>query len=122
MTEILCHSDSYERSFIARITSVDDVAHGVILDRTAFYPGGGGQLCDTGKLIANGFEFPVFKVKKTPDGVLHEIAAESGLPAAGIEITGEIDWDRRYKLMRTHTAMHILCGVVFRDFGAQVTG
>lgn len=122
MTELLCHTDSYIKTFQAKVIGIDEPAHGVILDRTAFYPGGGGQLCDTGKLSAGGTDYPVIKVKKHPDGVLHEIAAESGLPAVGVDVTGEIDWDHRYKLMRTHTAMHILCGVVFRDFNAQVTG
>lgn len=122
MTEILCHKNSYEKTFSARVTGVDEAAHGVILDRTAFYPGGGGQLCDTGKLIVGGVEYPVIKVKKSPEGVLHEIASESGLPALGAEVVGDLDWERRFKLMRTHTAMHILCGVVFRDYGAQVTG
>ncbi len=79
-------------------------------------------MCDTGRLTAGGTVYPVVKVKKSPDGILHEIAADSALPAVGTEVNGEIDWERRYQMMRTHTAMHILCGVVFRDYGAQVTG
>jgi len=122
MTDLLCHTDAYLKTFTAKVTAVDEVSHAVILDRTAFYPGGGGQLCDTGTLKADGTVFPVVKVKKSPDGILHEIGAESALPAVGSEVTGEVEWERRYKMMRTHTAMHILCGVVFRDFGAQVTG
>jgi misacylated tRNA(Ala) deacylase len=66
--------------------------------------------------------YSVIKVKKSSEGILHEIASDQPLPAVGTDVTGEIDWDRRYKLMRTHTAMHILCGVVFRNYGAQVTG
>ncbi|NLF50318.1 MAG: alanyl-tRNA editing protein [Leptolinea sp.] len=122
MTELLCHTDSYIKNFLAKVIGIDEAAHGVILDRTAFYPGGGGQLCDTGKISAGGKDYPVVKVKKSPDGILHEISAEGDLPGVGLEVTGEIDWERRFKMMRTHTAMHILCGVVFRDFGAQVTG
>ncbi len=122
MTDLLCHSDAYLKTFTAKVLSQDEAAHAVILDRTAFYPGGGGQLCDTGKITAGDTAYPVIRVKKSPEGILHEIAAESALPAVGSEVNGEIDWDRRYKLMRTHTAMHILCGVVFRDFNAQVTG
>lgn len=122
MTELLCHTDSYLKVFTARITGVDEAGHAVILDRTAFYPGGGGQLCDSGVLFTGDAAYPVVKVKKSPDGILHEIAAESPLPPVGIEVRGEIDWVKRYQMMRTHTAMHILCGVVFRDYGAQVTG
>lgn len=122
MTELLCHTDSYLKTFTARITSVDETLHAVILDRTAFFPGGGGQLCDTGNLAASGIVYPVIKVKKSPEGILHTITPESSLPAVGTEVTGEIDWDRRYQIMRTHTAFHILCGVIYRDFGAQVTG
>jgi misacylated tRNA(Ala) deacylase len=122
MTDLLCHTDSYLKTFMAKVVALNEEIHTVILDRTAFFPGGGGQLCDTGKLIANGIAYPVVKVKKSPEGILHEIAAEYSLPAVGIEVSGEIDWERRYQLMRTHTAMHILCGVVFRDYGAQVTG
>jgi misacylated tRNA(Ala) deacylase len=122
MTELLCHTDSYLKSFTARVISQDEAAHAIILDRTAFYPGGGGQLCDTGKIIAGGTVYAVVKVKKSPEGILHEIAAGSVLPLIGTEVNGEIDWDRRYQMMRTHTAMHILCGVVFRDYSAQVTG
>ncbi len=122
MTELLCHTDSYLKIFTARVTGVDEVNHAVILDRTAFYPGGGGQLCDSGTFIAGETIYPVIKVKKSPDGILHEIDANTVLPAIGTEVRGEIDWAKRYQMMRTHTAMHILCGVVFRDYGAQVTG
>jgi misacylated tRNA(Ala) deacylase len=122
MTELLCHTDSYLKTFTAKVTALNEETHSVILDRTAFYPGGGGQLCDTGVMKANGTVLTVVKVKKSPDGIAHEIDGAQALPAVGTEVSGEIDWDRRYKLMRTHTAMHILCGVVFRDYGAQVTG
>jgi len=122
MTELLCHTDSYLKTFTARVTAVEEATHTVILDRTAFYPGGGGQLCDTGRLTAGSTVYPVLRVRKSPEGIAHEIAAGSSLPAVGVEVTGEMDWLRRYQMMRTHTAMHILCGVVFRDYGAQVTG
>lgn len=122
MTDLLCHTDSYLKTFTAKVVAVNEETRSIILDRTAFYPGGGGQLCDTGILKIGGADYPVVKVKKSPEGIAHEIGEGYVLPAVGTEVTGEIDWDRRYKLMRTHTAMHILCGVVFRDFGAQVTG
>lgn len=117
MTELLYHTDAYLKEFDATVTKVDDSANGVYLDRTAFYPGGGGQPNDTGVLLIDGDEYPVTKVKR---GNLHII--EGDLPEVGTEVTGRIDWDRRYKLMRTHTAMHILCGVVWRDYEASVTG
>ncbi len=122
MTDLLYQTDSYLRVFEAEIIAVNDENRTVILDRSAFYPGGGGQPYDTGVLTAAGTTFPVFKVKKGPEGVLHFLGGEDPLPAVEQKVTGEINWERRYQLMRTHTAMHVLCGVIFRDFGAQVTG
>ncbi|OQY30894.1 MAG: Ala-tRNA(Pro) hydrolase [Anaerolineaceae bacterium 4572_5.2] len=84
------------------------------------YPGGGGQPYDQGEITFDGKTVKVTKVKKQDGAVWHWI--EGDLPPLGAQIHGQIDWDRRYKLMRTHTAMHILCGVIWRDYGAQVTG
>jgi len=120
MTELLYQTDSYLKTFTAQIITVDDQENGVVLDRTAFYPGGGGQPADQGTLIVDGASYPVVRVKKAGEHVLHVI--EGGLPPAGSAVTGQLDWERRYQLMRTHTAMHILCGVVWRDYGASVTG
>ena len=92
----------------------------VALDRSAFYPGGGGQPGDLGMLAFDDWTVPVTQVKKEGDLVWHWLSG--GLPAEGQAVTGSIDWERRYQLMRTHTAMHILCGVVWRDYGASVTG
>lgn len=117
MTELIYLQDSYAKEFTAEVIGHDADQNGVLLDRTAFYPGGGGQPNDMGKLIANGTEYAVSKVKR---GNVHIL--EGDLPAIGTEVQGVVDWDRRYKLMRTHTAMHILCGVVWRDFKASVTG
>jgi misacylated tRNA(Ala) deacylase len=117
MTELLYQTDAYLRSFSATVTGIDADKHGVYLSRTAFYPGGGGQPNDVGVLRFNGQAYAVNKVEK---GNLHIIDGE--LPPVGAEIEGELDWERRYRLMRTHTAMHILCGVVWRDYGASVTG
>jgi misacylated tRNA(Ala) deacylase len=122
MTILLYQTDSYLREFDAVITAVDEAAHAVAFDQTAFYPGGGGQPNDEGTLIVDGAVLPVVKVRKSPEGVWHVLAPEAPLPLAGASVHGVIDWDRRYRLMRTHTAMHILCGVVFRDYGALVTG
>jgi misacylated tRNA(Ala) deacylase len=117
MTELIYQTDSYVREFDARVTGVDADQNAVLLDRSAFYPGGGGQPNDVGELRAAGRVFPVTKVLR---GNLHVIQGE--LPAVGTEVQGVLDWERRYRLMRTHTAMHILCGVVWRDYHASVTG
>ena len=118
MTELLYHQESYLKEFDATITDVVD--GGVVLDRTAFYTGGGGQPSDSGTLIAAGQGYQVTGVKRADGNLVHQIAGD--LPAAGATVQGVIDWDRRYLLMRTHTALHILCGVVWRDYGALVTG
>jgi misacylated tRNA(Ala) deacylase len=104
------------------VISVDDENHAIALDATAFYPAGGGQPTDIGVLKVEGIEYPVIRVKKAGDQVFHYVGADEPLPKLGAEVHGFIDWERRYKLMRTHTAMHILCGVIFRDYGASVTG
>ena len=118
MTELLYHQESYLKEFDATVTDVVD--GGVVLDRTAFYTGGGGQPSDSGTLIAAGQGYQVTGVKRADGNLVHQIAGD--LPAAGATVQGVIDWDRRYLLMRTHTALHILCGVVWRDYGALVTG
>lgn len=122
MTELLYYQDSYTQSFSAVVTAVDEENHAVMLDRTVFYPGGGGQPFDMGWLEIDGRQVSVARARKAPEGIWHVLEGESRLPLAGQGVHGIIDWQRRYALMRTHTAMHILCGVVFRDFGAQVTG
>ncbi len=118
MTDLLYVTDSYAREFEA--TVVDAFEGGVVLDRTAFYPSGGGQPCDIGTLSAGDKSWQVVAVKKVDGRPVHFL--EDELPAPGTSVTGRLDWERRYRLMRTHTALHILCGVVFRDYGAQVTG
>ncbi len=119
MTDILCYEDSYLKTFDATIAAV--VGRGVVLDRTAFYPGGGGQPPDSGTLSDGSDEYTVKRVRRASGQYVHEI--EGGeRPEVGACVRGSIDWERRYQLMRTHTALHILCGVVWRDYGAQVTG
>lgn len=122
MTEMLFQTDSYIQDFDAQVTAIDTENRAVLLDRTAFYPGGGGQPADSGKLIAGGVVFPVSRAKKGSQGVWHLLSGEQHMPAVGAAVQGQIDWEHRYQLMRTHSALHILCGVVFRDYGAQVTG
>ncbi|MEW5986513.1 MAG: alanyl-tRNA editing protein [Chloroflexota bacterium] len=118
MTELLYSTDSYLPAFEAMV--IGHTEEGVVLDKTAFYPGGGGQPCDFGVLTAAGQSWPVAAVKKTQNQVVHVVNGPR--PPVGIVVTGEIDWNRRYQLMRTHTAMHILCGVIWRDYQASVTG
>jgi misacylated tRNA(Ala) deacylase len=122
MTDLLYQTDSYLKEFDATVTKTDLEARTVVLDQSAFYPGGGGQPSDAGQLTVGDVVYPVTKVKKQGADVLHFISGESPLPEVGTKVQGEIDWDRRYLLMRTHTALHVLCGTVFRDYGALVTG
>jgi misacylated tRNA(Ala) deacylase len=122
MTQLIYQTDSYLQEFDAQIISMDSDARSIILDQTAFYPGGGGQPCDFGSLLVNGVVYPVEKVKKQGDDVLHFVGGDAPLPEPGSASHGTLDWERRYKLMRTHTALHVLCGTVFRDYGALVTG
>jgi len=119
MTELLYQTDSYVKEFEATVTAVTEEG-GVALDRTAFFPGGGGQPYDVGELAAGKNRWPVIKTRKKGADVLHFVEGEP--PAVGVRVTGRLGWERRYKLMRTHTAMHVLCGVIWRDYGASVTG
>lgn len=117
MTELLYQTDSYLGEFTSAVVSHVPDQNGVVLDRTAFYPGGGGQPHDVGHLISGDTTYTVSSVTR---GNVHIIDGE--LPPVGASVKGVLDWERRYKLMRTHTAMHILCGVVWRDYAASVTG
>ena len=117
MTEQIYLTDSYAREFEAEARGHAADQNAVILDRTAFYPGGGGQQPDQGRLLNGNVEYAVSRMRR---GHLHVIAGD--LPPVGTRIRGEIDWERRYKIMRTHTAMHVLCGVIWRDYRASVTG
>jgi len=118
MTDLLYQTDGYLREFEAVVTGV--VGDGVILDCTAFYPGGGGQPCDVGRLLSNGDEWDVVKVGRSEGRIVHKLNRDP--PPVGTPVRGILDWGRRYAPMRTHTAMHILCGVIWRDYGASVTG
>ncbi len=122
MTELIYQTDAYLKEFSATVTSVDAETRAVVLDRSAFYPGGGGQPCDFGTLEVGGKKYLVEKVKKQGDDVLHFLGGSEPLPVPGAASIGTLDWVRRHQLMRTHTAMHVLCGTVFRDYGAKVTG
>jgi misacylated tRNA(Ala) deacylase len=120
MTTPLFQTDSYLKEFDARVVEVDSNENAVALDRTAFYPGGGGQPHDAGRLIIDGNRITVSRVKRRGQLIFHRL--DGDLPEVGAKVAGVLDWDRRYKMMRTHTANHILCGVIWRDYGASVTG
>jgi misacylated tRNA(Ala) deacylase len=122
MTILLYQRDSYLKEFPATVEAVDLDNHSVLLDRTAFYPGGGGQPKDEGTLTVGAETWEVTKMRRSPEGLWHDLSGEGTLPPAGAVVAGKINWERRHKLMRTHNALHILCGVVFRDYGALVTG
>ncbi|HSJ51263.1 MAG TPA: alanyl-tRNA editing protein [Actinomycetota bacterium] len=118
MTEELYSTDAYARSCHATVTEV--TPEGIVLDRTVFYPRGGGQPGDTGVIGWEGGEVHVSDTLKRDGRLLH--VAEGSLPGPGTAVVAEIDWDRRHVLMRTHTALHALSGIVFRDYAAKVTG
>jgi misacylated tRNA(Ala) deacylase len=118
MTEELFSTDAYARTCEATVTEV--TGEGLLLDRTVFYARGGGQPGDTGVLRWNGGEVRVTDTIKSGGRILHVVDGDP--PPSGANVTAEIDWDRRHTLMRTHTALHALSGIVFRDYGAKVTG
>jgi misacylated tRNA(Ala) deacylase len=120
MSDNICYRDAYQRSVSAQVLETD--ADAVRLDRTVFYPGGGGQPADRGSLVgADGARWPVAAATKRGDEIWHTVEGES-LPPVGTSVSAEIDWDRRHALMRTHSALHVLCGVIWRDHQASVTG
>ena len=113
MTELLFRDDAYLRSCHALVTGIDE--RGIRLDRTVFYPVGGGQPGDTGMLrLAAGQSIAIVDTLKgaLPDEVIHVPAPGSELPEPGTEVVAEIDWERRHRLMRMHTCLHLLCSIV----------
>jgi misacylated tRNA(Ala) deacylase len=110
--------DAYCRRFPATVTAA--MGEAVQLDRSAFYPGGGGQPHDRGTVTDGARTWSLTGARSAAGGVWHELDAEA--PPVGTELECEVDWERRYALMRTHTALHVLCAVVWRDWGAKVTG
>lgn len=118
MTEELAARDAYLRTTTASVVSADD--SGIALSRTVFYARGGGQPGDIGTIRWDDGKVQVVDTVKQAGVVRHVVAGE--MPPVGTEVTASIDWERRHLLMRTHTALHVLSGVVWRDFGAKVTG
>ncbi len=126
MSDNICYVDAYARAIEARVLSVDSTDRSlVVLDRTVFYPGGGGQPSDRGLFLraADGRTWTVAGARRAGDDVVHQLElGDADPPRAGDQVEVELDWARRLMLMRTHTALHALCGVVWRDYGALVTG
>ncbi len=118
MTQLIYQTDSYARVWDAMVLRVE--GDEVLLDRTAAYPGGGGQPADRGHLTWDGGEATISGARKSGDEVWHRLGGAT--PAEGQVVRGELDWERRHALMRAHTALHVLCGIIWRDYGAQVTG
>ena len=113
--------DAYRTEFEATVVDVDRDGGRLRLDRTAFYPTGGGQPHDLGDLVSSDATLAVTGVRREAGAIWHTVEADD-LPDVGTEVAGTIDWDRRFALMRTHTALHILCGVIWADYGIPVTG
>ncbi len=121
----LCYTDAYRRDVEARVVAVEAAESPlVVLESTVFYPGGGGQPSDRGVLLraADGRAWTVQAARKSAGEIVHELEAGVEPPAVGDLLRVDLDWVRRHALMRTHTALHALCGVVWRDYGALVTG
>jgi misacylated tRNA(Ala) deacylase len=113
--------DAYRHEFDATVAEVDREGRRVRLARTAFYPGGGGQPCDLGTLETAAGTLAVTGVRRDSGAIWHTMGGPD-LPAVGDEVQGHLDWSRRHALMRTHTALHVLCGVIWADHGIPVTG
>jgi misacylated tRNA(Ala) deacylase len=117
-TDLLYLRDAQLRSFGGVVVAVDPDGRRIALDRTAFYATGGGQPHDTGVLAG----LPVVDVRKDGDHIWHTVGGDAALPQVGDEVHGELDWDRRHALMRTHSALHVLCGVIWHEWRVPVTG
>lgn len=122
MTTLIYHQDSYKKKIQTLVEKVNEKHHAVVLAETIFFPGGGGQPADFGKIKTETGHLTVKRAKRISGEIYHLLDENDPLPEPGTELTAAINWEHRYQLMRTHTALHILCGAVFRDYGASVTG
>jgi len=123
-TDLLYQRDSGLRAVESTVVGVEIESRLVALDRTVVFPSGGGQPSDAGMLtrLADDRQWPVLAARKAGGVVWHELGGDGSLPDVAERVRVDLDWERRYRLMRMHTALHVLCGVVFRDYGALVTG
>jgi misacylated tRNA(Ala) deacylase len=124
-TDAICYRDAYLGIVEARVVAVEEATSPlVVLDRTVFYPGGGGQPADRGSILrtSDGRAWTVDGATRDGDTIVHALASSPAGPPVGDVVTVDLDWARRLSLMRTHTALHALCVVVWRDYGALVTG
>src|SRR5262245_44412247 len=112
--------DAYRQAFDASVVDTDPDQRRIKLSRTAFFPGGGGQPHDTGTLRTTDGVRDVVRVKRDGGGIWHWLEGDEDLPAVGNEVEGVLDWERRHTVMRTHTALHILCGVIWEEFKTPV--
>lgn len=119
-TKLLYHENSYTYECTAKVVAVE--SDEVALDATVFFPGGGGQMADQGTISWDNQQWQanVIAMNKRDDMIWHTLDCTP--PSVGTEVVGTIDWDFRYHMMRTHTALHILCGTIWKEFGVQVTG
>jgi misacylated tRNA(Ala) deacylase len=121
VSDNICYRDAYARELEANVVAVDPETNAVLLDRTVFYPGGGGQPADQGVLEGvSGGSWLVTGARKREDDIWHAVEGEA--PPVATRVSARLDWERRHQLMRTHSALHVLCGVVWRDYQASVTG
>lgn len=120
MTKTIYSTDAYMREMEATVVAADSGDGRILLDQTVFYPGGGGQPHDIGEVVIGDDRLDVVRVTADRDGVWHWL--DGALPAVGTTLTGRLDWERRYATMRTHTALHALCGVIWDRFQSPVTG
>ncbi len=120
MTEQLYLTDQELQEFEAQVVAIDAEAGRIALDRTAFYATGGGQPNDTGHIAFNSNSVLITNVRKEGDQIWHTV--DGALPTVGQTVAGTIDWERRHQLMRTHSAMHVLCGVIWNEYRAVTTG
>jgi len=118
--ELVYQTDAYKQNLKTKIIAVDTDRNAIKLSRTIFYPGGGGQPSDQGWIEFDETLLEIIRTEKEGSNLWY--ICEGIIPPQDIEVDLKINWDRRYQLMRTHTAMHILCGVIWRDYQAQVTG
>lgn len=119
MTEELFREDSYSQNCTGVVTAVSD--QGIVLDKTVFYPSGGGQPGDSGMMTFLSGEASIVDTRKGENGILHILEDTAAVPSVGDEVTVNLNWDRRHKLMRMHTCMHLVCALVEGDVtGGQV--